>query len=219
MKRIRLALALGIATSGYAAAQAGAPAMPPEAAAALSRATARYSDGAAHSSRFVQIYTPSGFTTARRESGTVWIQAPQRLRFDYAAPEKTVYTYDAGEGRLFSPEDRQLTVRRLTAEEKARLPIVFLTEPAELAREYEVSVESGDASGSTRLLLKPREKRPDLAWLRLAVDASGAIRELSYEDSSGNRTEFRFSDWQQARARPAGDFRIKGPPGTRVVEN
>ena len=76
---------------------------------------------------FVQIYTPAGFTTARRESGTLWIQTPQRLRFDYEAPEKKVFTYDAGEGRLFTPEDKQLTIQKLAPEERARLPIVFLS--------------------------------------------------------------------------------------------
>lgn len=193
-------------------------AIPPPAESALSRAVARYGDGAAHASAFVQIYTPAGFTTARRESGTVWIQAPQRLRFEYAAPEKKTFTYDGGEGRFFSPEDRQLTVRRLSEEERARLPIVLLTDAAELARQYDISIEEG-AQGADRLLLKPRTPRPDLAWLRLAIAPDGAIRELSYEDGGGNRTEFRFEGWRKEKARPAADYKIAGPPGTRIIEN
>jgi outer membrane lipoprotein carrier protein len=177
-----------------------------------------YSDGAAHSAPFVQIYTPSGFATARRESGNVWIQAPQRVRFDYTAPEKKVFTYDSGEGRFFSPEDRQLTVRRLSEDEKARLPVIFLTKPEDLGRLYEISVDSGEAA-APRLLLTPRVARPELAWLRLAIDRDGSVRELSYQDSAGNRTEFRFEAWQRGEARPAGDFRITGPPGTRIIEN
>jgi outer membrane lipoprotein carrier protein len=192
--------------------------MPPQASSTLERAVSRYSDGAAHSAPFVQIYTPSGFATARRESGNVWIQAPQRVRFDYTAPEKKVFTYDSGEGRFFSPEDRQLTVRRLSEDEKARLPVVFLTKPEDLGRQYEISVDSGEA-GSPRLLLTPRVARPELAWLRLAIDRDGSVRGLSYQDSAGNRTEFRFEAWQRGEARPATDFRITGPPGTRIVEN
>src|SRR5436190_1436864 len=98
-----IAAALLGSTFGAALGQTPAPAASPpaEASAALARAAARYSDGAAHACPFVQIYTPAGFTTAKRESGTLWIQAPQRLRFDYEAPEKKTFTYDAGEGRLF----------------------------------------------------------------------------------------------------------------------
>ena len=229
MRHTPLLLSLGlILASVDAGAQKAAPtpaapatpaaSMPPAATEALSRAVALNGDGASHASSFTQIYTPSGFATARRESGTVVIQVPQRVRFDYVAPEKKVFTYDAGEGRFFSPEDKQLTVRRLSEEEKARLPIVFLTQPADLGRQYEIAVEPGEGA-STRLLLTPRVPRPELAWLRLAIDGTGAVSGLSYQDSAGNRTEFRFEGWRTAKARPAADFRISGPPGTRIVEN
>jgi outer membrane lipoprotein-sorting protein len=232
VRRIVVALALGAAfvaaleartspspTPAPVAVTPRAPSVPPPAAASLERAVALYSDGAAHSASFVQIYTPSGFATARRESGTVSIQAPQRVRFDYLAPEKKTFTYDAGEGRFFSPEDKQLTVRRLSEDEKARLPVVFLNRPEDLGRQYEISVDPGEAGGPTRLLLTPRIARPDLAWLRLAIERDGGVRELSYQDAAGNKTEFRFERWQRGNARPAADFRITGPPGTRIVEN
>ncbi|MDQ5858734.1 MAG: outer membrane lipoprotein carrier protein LolA, partial [Acidobacteriota bacterium] len=200
------------------AARVAAPA-PSRASEAFGRAVTLYSDGSAHSSPFVQTYTPSGFATARRESGTVSIQAPERVRFDYTAPEKKVFTYDAGEGRFLSPADRQLTVRRLSEEEKARLPIVFLRKPQDLAGEYEISVDPSQAATGTRLLLTPRVARPELAWLRLAIAPDGSVRTLSYQDSAGNRTEFRFETWRRGKARAAADFRITGPPGTRIVEN
>lgn len=197
---------------------AAAGALPREAEAAFARAAALYADGAAHRSGFVQTYTPAGFTTARRESGTVWIQAPQRLRFEYAAPEKKIFTYDAGEGRMLTPEDRQLTIQKLSPEERAKLPIVFLSDPADLAREYEVSAEPGSGE-TTRVLLKPRSARPELAWLRIAFQKDGSISELSYEDSAGNRTEFRFEAWKTEKPRPAADYRVTGPTGTRIIQN
>ena len=200
-----------------AAAAAAPAALPPDARAALERVAKTYSDGAAYAAGFAQTYTPAGFASARRESGTVWIQAPQRLRFDYAAPDRKVFTYDAGEGRFYSPEDKQLTVRKLTAEERARLPIVFLSDPDELAREYTIAVEPG-ASEASRLKLTPRAPRPELAWLTVAITPDGSIRELAYEDSAGNRTEFRFESWRREKARPGDDYRVTGPPGTRKVE-
>jgi outer membrane lipoprotein-sorting protein len=209
------ALAIAIASALEAAT---GPAVPPDAAAALQKAVKRYSDGSSHVAKFTQTYTPGGFTTARREAGTVWIQSPQRLRFVYGPPQNTIYTYDAGEGRFFSPEDRQLTVRRLTAEERARLPIVFLTDPSELAASFEIATEKTPDSTS-RLLLTPRTKRGDLAWLRLTIGPDGEVRELAYEDGSGNRTAFEFAGWLREPARPPSEFRITGPPGTRIVQN
>ncbi len=180
----------------------------------LGKTAAAYSVGAADASPFTQIYTPAGFATAKRESGTVWVQAPQRLRFDYTAPEKKVFTYDAGEGRFFSPEDKQVTIHKLSPDERARLPIVFLEKPEELARRYEISLEGGKT-----ILLKPRASDSELAWLKLSIGGLGTVETLAYEDTSGNRTEFRFDGWKTEKARPEGDYRVAGPKGTRVVEN
>jgi chaperone LolA len=188
--------------------------VPEDAAALLSKAVAVYDDGAAHGADFTQIYTPAGFATSKRESGAVWIQAPQKLRFDYTAPEKKTFTYDAGEGRFFSPEDMQLTIRKLSPDEKARLPIVFLAKPEELTKQYEIGVDAQKA-----VLLKPRAPSSELAWLKLSIGASGSVEGLAYEDGSGNRTEFRFESWRREKARPAADYRITGPKGTRIVEN
>ena len=138
-------------------------AVPPDASALLSKAAAVYSDGNAHAAAFTQIYTPAGFASAKRESGTVWVQAPQRLRFDYSAPEQKVFTYDAGEGRFFSPDDKQLTVRKLTQDEQARLPLVFLSKPEDLSARYEITL---DASGAILLTVAPQ--------IMLAISASTA---------------------------------------------
>ncbi len=193
---------------------AAAPESPADAMALLAKAAAAYGGGSAHAATFTQIYTPAGFATSKRETGEVWIQAPQRLRFDYAAPDKKTYTYDAGEGRFFSPEDKQLTIRKLTPDEQARLPLVFLGKPEDLAARYDIQK---DASGA--VLLKPRSADSDLAWLKLVVVADGMVENLSYEDTAGNRSEFRFEDWKPASPRPAADYRITGPKGTRIVEN
>ncbi len=82
----------------------------------FARTAAIYGDGAAHASASPRPTRPpvSPRRAARRER---WIQAPQRLRFDYTA-EKKVFTYDAGEGRFFSPEDRQLTIRKLSEDDR-----------------------------------------------------------------------------------------------------
>ena len=197
---------------------AAAAALSPEIQSLLDRVVKVYGDGASHAAAFTQTYTPAGFSAARSESGTVWIQTPQRLRFEYAAPEKKVFTYDGVEGRLFTPADKQLTTRRLSAEDRARLPIVFLADPAELDRQYSIERETA-AGGAARLLLKPRTQRPDLAWLRVTITGDGTIGGLSYEDSSGNRSEFRFEPWRKDKPRPASDYKVTGPPGTRILEN
>jgi chaperone LolA len=187
---------------------------PSEAMALLAKAAEAFHGGGARTAAFTQIYTPAGFATSKRESGEIWVQAPDLLRFDYAAPDPKVFTYDAGEGRFFLPEDKQLTIRRLSADEQARLPIVFLQKPEDLARRYEVTLESPGI-----VLLKPRAADSDLAWLKLSIDATGRVGTLAYADTGGNQTEFRFEGWRTEKPRPESDYRVTGPKGTRVIED
>ena len=85
--------------------------------------------------------------------------------------------------------------------------------------EKELALTLSSDDGGTRVLLTPRAPRPDLAWLRIAIGADDNLRTLAYEDSSGSRSEFRFEAWRREKARPASDYRITGPPGTRILEN
>jgi len=207
--KIGIVLALGAALVVRAGAQTPTRG---DATALLAKAAAAFGTGGAHTSAFTQIYTPAGFSTARRESGTVWVQAPERLRFDYGAPDARVFTYDAGEGRFYSPEDRQLTVHHLTPDERARLPLVFLEKPDELARRFAIAEDPAGA-----IVLTPRAADSDLSWLKLRIAETGMVEALSYQDTSGNLTEFRFDGWKSDRARPPADYRIEGPKGTRTV--
>ena len=45
------------------------------------------------------------------------------------------------------------------------------------------------------------------------------VENLAYEDTAGNRSEFRFGAWKTPAPRPPADYRIVGPKGTRIVEN
>jgi outer membrane lipoprotein carrier protein len=190
----------------------------PEAQSVIARLNARYVDGSAHAAAFTHLYTAAGFQTPQRETGEIWIQSRDRLRFDYASPEKKTFTYDSGEARLYAPEDKQLTIQKLSAEDRARLPVLFLTDPAGLSASYEVAVEP-ETAGAVRLLLKPRTPRPELSRLSLTVAADGDVPRLSYEDAAGNRTEFQFAGWRREKTRPDSDYKVAGPKGTRVIEN
>ena len=191
---------------------------PPAQTAALSHALARYGDGAAHVLRFTQIYTPAGFATARRESGTVWIQAPQRLRFDYAAPEKKIFTYDGGEGRFFSPEDKQLTVRKpVRGGEGAaadRLP-----DGSRGARGAVRDHARGGSQGARSPAPEAARAAPGPRLARARDRPGRRSAELVLRGLGGNRTEFRFEGWRSGKAAARGRLPDHGTPGTRIVEN
>jgi len=205
------AVAAALLLAACAAAASGA-----DPAAELGRTAAYFRDGKAHVSEFVQTFTPAGFTKSRRETGQVVVQAPDDLRFDYEAPKKT-FTFDGRVARFYSPADRQMTVRALSAEDRAELPLIFLQTPEELAARNRLEIEA--SSAGTTILVTPRQKESAIAWIRLLLSPGGVPRGLSFQSSAGDRTEFQFEGFRAEAAKAPDAFLLHPPAGTRIIEN
>ena len=208
-----LAMTAGLVSSlGLASFSAGA-----DAAAELSKAARYFQDGKAHQAEFAQTFTPGGFTRSRKETGTLVVQAPESLRFQYAEPSNKLFTFDGKTARFFTPAEHQMIVRQLSEEDQAQLPLIFLKTPAELSRAYTLAAEPRP-EGAT-LLLTPKSTDAEVSSIRLSLAGSGAPLGLSFQNSAGDRTEFRFTNFRTLPPRDASDFTIRPPAGTRIVEN
>ncbi len=185
-------------------------------AAELARAARYFKDGKSHRATFEQTFTPAGFTKPRRENGELVVQAPENLRFEYAAPKKT-FTFDGKVARFFAPADRQMTVRPLSEAERAELPLVFLETPEELARRNRLDAEEGN--GGASILVTPKDRASEVAWIRIALAADGSPSSLSFQSSAGDRTEFRFGPFRTEPPLDASAFAIHPPAGTRIIDN
>lgn len=221
MKRSSLALLLAAAVaiaassaSAPALAQAAAPAAP-DAAAILKAIVGTYAGKPAFRMTFVQGYAPAGFPDVTPETGTLTIQPPASLRFDYDGPEGKVYTFDGKAARQYVAADRQVVVKTLTPAEKARLPLLFLQPPAEILERFEASAKSAD-NGLVEVTLTPRGEG-DLKSVAALATPSGEVKRLAVVDAEGNRTTFTFTNPAPRAKRPASDYALVPPKGTRVV--
>lgn len=179
----------------------------------LARMAARFGDGRAHETPFAQTFSPAGFTRKTTEKGVLVVQAPGRLRFEYADPAGKLFTFDGNVARFYSPAGKQMVVHELSASERSELPLVFLQSPEEISLRF--SIEAKDGS----VLLQAKEPDSELRWVRLSFSSSGDVRTLAYETSGGDGTEFEFLDFQARSPRPAAAFTILPPRGTRIIEN
>ncbi len=197
----------------------GAPVQPTKPAADASEVLARiqkaYTSSASVNLTFVQTYTPAGFTTTAPETGTLILQAPDEVRFDYHGPEGKVFTFDGKAARQYVAADKQLVVRTLTPEERERLPVLFLQSPASLLTRFEASVGPG-LNGLQELTLTPRWGN-DPRSLALAVSATGEVKRLVILDGGDNRTVFTFTQKAAGPRHPPADFALVPPEGTRVL--
>jgi outer membrane lipoprotein-sorting protein len=202
---------LALASARRAPAQAPAP----DAAVVLRSVVDAYRGKPAFQTTFVQSYAPAGFPDATPETGTLTIQAPASLRFDYDGPEGKVYTFDGNAARQYVAADRQIVLKTLTAAEKARLPLLFLQPASEILERFAASARTGE-NGLVELTLTPRAEG-DLRSVSALATAAGEVKRLVVLDSEGNRTTFTFTNLAPRKKRPASDFALVPPKGTRVV--
>ncbi len=216
---MRRPFALPFLAAAFAAALVAATplarAQAPDAPALLRAIVSAYKAGPAFSMTFVQSYAPAGFPDATPETGTLTIQAPASLRFDYDGPEGKVYTFDGRAARQYVAADKQIVLKTLTAAEKSRLPLLFLQPASEVLDRF-TAVATAAANGLVDLTLMPRAEG-DLKSVAVLATPSGEVRRLVVLDGEGNRTTFTFTKLAPRAKRPPSDFVLVPPKGTRVV--
>lgn len=165
--------------------------------------------------RFEQEYLPAGFTSGDRETGTLTVDLPGCLRWDYDEPfpksyllcRDTVWTWNPGEasGRTFvvdPEEERGLDLLRLGVER--------------LAERYTAELLTA-TDGETAIRLEPLAAATEITAATLTLSPSGdALAVLSYRDVDGNTTRFEFSGH---RAATAGDASLEPPADLTWIED
>jgi len=208
-------LATVLAAAGLVAPAPRASAESPDAPALLGAIVNAYKAKPAFSMTFVQSYAPAGFPDASPETGTLTIQAPASLRFDYDGTEGKVYTFDGRAARQYVAVDRQIVLKTLTEAEKARLPLLFLQPASDILDRFAAVAKASDG-GLVEVALTPRADG-DLKSVSVLATAGGEVKRLVVLDGEGNRTTFTFTNLSPRKKRPASDFALVPPKGTRVV--
>lgn len=187
----------------------------PDARAVLESVRKAYSSSPSIACTFVQTYAPAGFAETTPETGRLVMQPPDRVRFDYDGPEGKIFTFDGTAARQYVAADRQLIVRKLAPEERARLPLVFLESPDSLLARYAARIAATD-SGLTELTLTPRSSG-DPKSVTLLAASTGDVKRLVLVDAAGNRTTFTFTQKMPGPKRPESDFALVPPKGTKIL--
>jgi len=176
----------------------------------LSRLRLALESAGAQEMSFEQTFVPAGFTTGETESGTVFLDLPGCIRWDYLEPYPKSFLLCGTELHAWNPGEGTGQLYALD-ETQPGLDLLLLDRPR-LEETYHAIPEK-DEEGEWALTLKPRlEDGRALASATIGFTPEGqGIREIRYEDREGNRTRFRFGP---ARPVAANDL-FRPPPGLR----
>ena len=200
-----------------------APAAPPSADELARALQAKYAGVRDLSASFVHKYRGGILKKEAEERGTVLIKKPARMRWVYESPERKIFVADGERIYSYMPEDRQVIISRVPADDEATTPALFLTGKGNLARDFVASLPppAADAPPDTwTVKFTPRRREAEYEWMALVVERTTLrIRSLITADAQGGQSTFVFSSIRENVGLSDKEFRFTIPRGVDVIDH
>jgi chaperone LolA len=190
-----------------------------ELASAVARLQARYASVSSVTATFEQTYHGPG--VEQTEAGVLFMKKPGLMRWEYREPERKLFVADGRNSYLYAPEDRQVLVSRLSADELRSTPLQFLLGRGRIMESFVASWESElkpRVEGTVLLRLAPRTPEPSYAYVVLECDESTYdLRRIVIREATGNTSEFLLTNLQTNVRIDDNKFQFRIPKGVEVI--
>jgi len=165
---------------------------------------------------FTESY--AGLGMERTESGTLLLEKPGRMTWNYDQPAGKIFVLDGKYAWFYTRGAPQ--VQRMPAKEldDLRSPLRFLLGHTQLEKELTGLTETAAPQGSFTLSGVPKGQEERVKKLSLTVTAAGVIAAIDVEERDGAITHFTFTGEQTNVPIPPATFRFTPPPGVPVVD-
>ena len=183
---------------------------------ALARLQTRYETTRTLTADFRQSVESPTLASPLESHGTLAFEKPNRMRWDYAAPDPQLIVGDGETLWIYQPGDKQVIKAPLAQAFQAQTPISFLAGLGRVERDFEASLER-DEPARWVLRLVPR-KDTGIGTLTLMVrKADATVEEARVTDPLGTTTRIAFANERRNVPLDAALFRFTPPPGVDVV--
>jgi outer membrane lipoprotein carrier protein len=214
-----LSLALLLAAPAFAEGTARpTPAPDAKAKAAALRVQRFYEHAKNFSARFAQTSTYPTFGNVKQASGKVYLQKPDRLRWEY--DDGRLIVLDGKALWSWNAEDKEATVHRGFGASQVPPEFAFLFGKGTLLDRFsvrEAEAAPGLPQGET-LECVPRKPSPDVQKLVLVAGPDGQVKASVVTNSQGDLNQLVFSEVKVDGQLADAIFRFEPPPGAHVTE-
>ncbi len=194
------------------------PISPQEAAQNIEKAFASLSSLQAD---FEQAYYSASLATPLIEKGKLYLEKPDRMRWEYLEPERNIYVYKGGVSLAYFPEDNQLFRHTLSPEERDWAIFSLLSGRTGILETYTIEAAEfpTDKKTSVQLKLIPREEG-ELSYILLEANSrTWLLERIISLDWAGNKQEFRFSGFKLNPRLEPRIFELEVPPDCEVIDD
>ena len=180
----------------------------------------RYNHMQTLEAQFAESYSGEGIT--RKESGTLLLKKPGRMRWDYDEPRPKMFLTDGSTAWFYVPGEKQVRRAPVKQIEDLRSPLRYLLGKTKLEKDFVGLAIATDAKpvnpGDIVLRGVPKGMEGRVSQTLLEVTPEGMITRIVVEDLDGSVTEFRFLQQKENVQITDARFRFTPPPGVEVVQ-
>ncbi len=174
-----------------------------------------FKDVQSFTARFNQVVLDESLNMLQESSGTLWIQRPNRFRWNYDAPFEQQIVGDGDKIWVYDVELRQVTVRQMSGG-LGNTPAILLAGHGTLDDDFVVK-SLGTQGKLDWLQLIPKSKDGGFEDIRVGFD-KGKLRVLEMIDGFGQTTRIALRKAAENIDVNPDKFVFKPPPGVDVVQ-
>jgi outer membrane lipoprotein carrier protein len=152
--------------------------------------------------------------------GTVIIQKPGQLRWDYEQPHYKVLVSDGLDISFYVREDKQMFVSPASDYLKEDITYRFFTGQVNILVDFKVAEADATLQQEQHYCLKliPQRESGQVKHLYIWVDRkSYQLQRIQLVDHINTRTDFRFSEIVMNKVYPDSVFVFSPPKGTEII--
>ena len=208
MKRRRaLAAFLGLAFAVAAVAQNNAPS-------GLESLERFFNEVERYTAQFTQVVVDEGGEVIQESKGRLWIERPNKFRWNYEAPYKQQIISDGERLWVYDEDLRQVTVRPLK-EGLLETPAALLAGKGRLEQRFNVK-DAGTTDGLAWVELTPKGRDGGFEKVRLGF-RDDQLRMFELVDGLGQTTRYTLHSALENNPIDPSRFTFTPPPGVDVV--
>ncbi len=185
----------------------------------LSRIREKYSRAKAYAGTFTQKTTYADSNETTFGSGRIWIQGPDKMRWEYQLPEKQLLVSDGKTLWYYTPDLNQVMTGNLKDIKEARVIVNLLAKLQSQPKGLELALTRNGNLITVTLLPLSDDKAPAFQSLKIVFAADSLmLEETRMEDLFANKIVITYK-WKSGPdpALPAAQFSFTPPAGCDIM--
>lgn len=167
-------------------------------------------------SDFEQQLTDENGTLIESSSGKLYLQRPDRFRWEYQRPYEQTIVSDGEHIYIYDKDLDQVTVKP-AGDSLGATPAALLSGTADIDASFEIE-ELASEQDLDWLALRPRGAAEEFHSIRLGFDAAG-LRVMQLADNLGQTTTIRFEHEERDAGLEKTLFEFEAPEGVDVIQD